>query len=269
MSTNALVVAAIAGLVGGFKLFESWTEYGRYQTLTALATDQHGARDGETVQGPVTVTEPADPDRCLPDGREERSTGHDDVVDALEDGAAPAICAWRVRSKRKKNRGSTWRTVDSGVAVGEFGVDDGWETVDVAAESVADSVEEPFDSDTLYLGNPDIDIALGEQTRVQQLADKYLPGDPDVTISPGPGRGTMSPDRYQATVVRDGEELLVHGTRTGDSRTIRADNDTPLVLVDGDPQQQADEHYGEMRRQAALGVVAIAVALGVVALSIL
>ncbi|MCU4743316.1 hypothetical protein [Natronoglomus mannanivorans] len=251
MSDDFLLVGGIIAILGLVFAYRAWTSYQQSQRLTELAADEQTS--GDTVEGPIEVSESAEPQRSPPNGVDDGSDG------------APALWLWRVRRERKntgssRGNSTTWETVESGVAAGSFAIREEWNRINVDASSVTatardgtgatmsenhssgetfKAVDDPFDSDRFYVGEPEIDVPLGEPSLPQRLADEYLPFDLNVTLSLG--RKTATPDRYQAAVVRDRDELLAHGSldRSVEPPTLNGTDATPLVFVK-DPASEGD-----------------------------
>ena len=248
-----LFVLAVAA---GFMLF-GWTALssarrlrGRQTTIDELESMDEGRLEpgGEaTISGPVSVVEPASPERTGPE-----STGTDSA----------ALWAWRLRRKEAAKKNSGWRTVDGELAVGEFAVDHGLDRVRVDAATLSDQVDDPFDSSQSFLGEPETDVYLGELDPINEFLERHgfadeggIVSDVEVSISVG-GKTTM-PDRYQATVVRDGDELIVHGhlTETTDGYVLRGSDETPLTVAASDLQNQEDQLRSEIRMRKAVSAV--------------
>ena len=248
VETLQLVTGAILLAIGALLVYTAWRHYQRYRTASRLETDDHGLGEPgseTTVSGRVQVEEPASPERTMPD--------------PPENADPPAVWAWRVRRKEARGRGRTgstgrrggsrhrWRTIDGGLATGKFAIESEWEHVSVDTASLIDNdgavlgEEDPFEADSLFLDGPQVDVPLGDLdpitaflTRRGIIGEDGLLGDVELTISFG--RSTMTPDHYQATIVRDGEELLASGelTETADGYRLAGTVDTPLVLAAGD-----------------------------------
>lgn len=265
VETTVLVVAGAFVLFGGLVLSRARELHGRYATIDGIATaDEERIEPGgeTTIGGPVHVFEPASPERT---GPELNGTG------------SPALWAWRVRRKRATggtNGTARWRTVESGLAVGEFAVDHSWDRVRVDAATLAterdDEPTDPFDSPRLFLGEPAEDVYLGDLDPVNRFLertgladDEGILRDWEVSISVG-GTTTM-PDKYQATVVRDGDELVVRGelTETADGYVLRGTDETPLVIASGDLEDQRRRLRSKARTRVIFG--GALVALGVIA----
>ena len=138
MEPVALLAGTIFVLAGGLVAQNARSTFGRYRTLSALlGTDQDGTdRDGAaTVDGQLRVETPAEPARKPPD--------------TVESPAKPALWAWRVRRKVNtggEHGGTKWKTVDGGLALGEFTVEDGWDGVRVLADGAVDEgIDDPFE----------------------------------------------------------------------------------------------------------------------------
>ena len=93
----------------------------------------------------------------------------------------------------------------------------------------------------------------------------------DVEVSISVGRQTSMPDRYEATVLGAGDDLLVSGelNEMGDERTIGETDDTPLVLASGDLAQQASTLRSSARRMGAVSALFVVAGAAVIALGVL
>ncbi|QLG49612.1 hypothetical protein [Natrinema halophilum] len=267
----ALVVAGVFVLFGGVVLSRASEVYERYTTIEELETESDNRIEPgreTTIRGPVYVSEPAVPDRNPLD---------------LNGGGSPALWAWRVRQKEGtggQGGGSRWRTVDGELAVGEFAIDHSWDRVRVDAATLPirrdDGPTDPFDSSQCYLGDPAEDVYLGELDPVNRLLERTglasedgVLSDVEFTISVG---GTTSmPDKYQATVVRSGDELLVRGelTETVDGYVLRGTEATPLVIAAGDLEAQRDRGRSEVHMRRVVGGALIVLGAFVAILGVL
>jgi hypothetical protein len=261
----ALVVGGVFLLVGGVVLSRASELGGRRETIGELASavDERIEPGGEvTIGGPVHVLEPASPTRTGPD-----PTGGDSA----------ALWAWRVRRKENTGNGSRWRTAESELAVGEFAVDHSWDRVRVDATTLAtDADDDPFDSPGLFLGDPDTESYLGDLGPVNRFLERTglagedgVVSDLEFTVSVG-GKTTM-PDKYQATVVRDGDELVVRGelTETADGYLLRGTEETPLVVATGSLEEQQEQVHSEVRLRQAAGGVLVGLGLFVAVIGVL
>lgn len=274
MPVSELLVSGVIAAFGLLLLRQARNTRRRARTATDLATHAERFDDdgiGTTVRGPVSVTTPGLPDRTPP--AEADTTDGD-----------PALWAWRVRTKQKKNRrGSTWRTTDHGLAIGAFSITQEWNEVAVDADALVDDdtgllrdEPDPFEAANLYLGDPAVDVRLGDLDPINARLERWgltgedgLLGGLEVTI--GSGRSTMTPDRYQATVVRDGDELLVRGEldETGEHPVLRGTEDVPMVVAVGDLEERAERIRRQARRTAITGVVILGAAAVFAALAVL
>lgn len=265
VDTATLVPAIVFALFGAFVIAGARNSYDRYRTLTDVAADTKGLDDAEgetTARGPVEVADPASPERSFPGD--------------LEDDHPPALWAWRVRRKvRKSGSGSKnkyrWKTVESGLAVGDFSVRQDWEHVRIDASSLTEEEGgliqgsgDPFDVDSLYLGEPEEDVPLGELDPVNKRLEKWgLTGEDglfrnlEVTFSFG--RKTSTPDRYQATIVREGEQVVARGelVETDDGPVLAGSGDDPLVLATGNLEERANQLRASALRNGAIGLVLV------------
>ncbi|WP_226039681.1 hypothetical protein [Natrinema sp. DC36] len=261
----ALVFAGIFILFGGVVLSRAGELSDRSETISELASagDERVEPGGEaTVSGPVHVLEPASPARTGPE-----SNGGD----------APALWAWRVRQKENAPNGSRWRTAESELAVGEFAVDHSWDRVRVDATTLAtDADGDPFDSPELFLGDPETESYLGDLGPVNRFFERTgLAGEDgvvsDLEFNVSVGGKTTMPDKYQATVVRDGDELVVQGelTETADGYVLRGTDETPLVIATGSLEDQREQVRSSVRLRRAGGGVFVGIGLLVAVLAVL
>ncbi|WP_436903327.1 hypothetical protein [Halovenus halobia] len=250
MVVDQLAILGFAALLGGLMLSYGRRRYNRAESLSRLVADggEPTAAGERTISGPVEVDRPAEPQRRPPDHHNPEEPGGD-----------PGIWAWRVQREQATDS-RHWETLDGGIAVGDIAVRDDWDRVQIDAESLrCDSVEDPFDADHLFLGDPDIDVYVEERDGV--LAD--VSGDcgpvKDVEVSVNIGNETTTPDRYQATAIREGEELRADGTIAdgGEQPAVRGD----VAVGIGDLSTRADQLYSTARRWGAGG--AIVLVLGV------
>jgi hypothetical protein len=270
----ALLVPAAFVLFGAFIAAQARQPYRRYRTVAdVLATPEGLEAAGEVslLRGPVSVTDPAEPAREPPDGEG-------------DGGPPPALWAWRVRRERSGGEGpSRWQTVDGGLAVGAFSVREDWERVRVDGDWLTDALADelgdppdPFDADPLYFGDPERDVPLGELNFLNRVLERVgLAGDggvlSNVEASVSVGGETTSPDRYQWTTVRDGDELVVRGelAEAGDGLVLRGTPATQLVVATGDLDAKADRLRSRARRQVGFGVVVAALGVAAVAAALL
>lgn len=270
VESSVLVAAVVFGFVGAVVVSRGRELRDRYTTLEALVTDVSDERiepgSESTIRGPVHVTEPASPARTGADLA-------DGDVPAIADGeGSPALWAWRVRRKGRTggpNGETRWRTVDGGLAVGAFAIDHGWDRIRVDAAGLTDEEadpDDPFDSSWLYLGDPETSVYLGDLDPVNRFLDRTGLADEggiisDLEVSISVGGKTNWPDKYQATVVRAGDELVVRGelTETDDGYVLRSTEETPLVIASGDLETKANRlrSKARTRRLAGLGLLAL------------
>ncbi|NUC74193.1 hypothetical protein HTZ84_18105 [Haloterrigena sp. SYSU A558-1] len=259
-----LAVAAGFTLFGWIALSSARAMRGRQTTIDELESTDAGRLEpgGEaTISGPVSVLESASPERTGPE-----SNGTD----------AAALWAWRLRRKEGAKKNNGWRTVEGELAVGEFTVDHGWDRVRVDAEALSTQVDDPFDSSQSFLDEPETDVYLGELDPINRFLERHgfadeggIVSDVEVSISVG-GKTTM-PDKYQATVVRDGDELIVRGDliETADGYVLRGSDETPLSIAAGDLQNQEDRLRSEVRMRKAVSGVCFGLGVLVAILAVL
>jgi len=268
---NTAVFGGLFSLLGAVALYTARKTRARSTELTeAIGDHEHAHTDGADtpIKGPVEVTEPAVPERVPPGN-------------AGEDDDSPALWAWRVC--RKKHRGdeqsqSRWETIESGLALGDFTVRGSHESIRVDAASLTTDQsgllhnhDDPFKAENCYFGDPDEDISLGESDPLTKQLQKWgilgedgLLGDIELTINIG--RSTLTPDRYQATVVRDGDELLVRGEvqETQDGTVLRGTTENPPLVATNDYKHTGERIRSTARKQAAVGVVLVLIGGGIV-----
>jgi hypothetical protein len=259
-----LVVAGVFLLVGGVTLSRAREFDDRTGTIDDLASadDERLEPGGETtISGPVDVLEPASPARTGPDP---------------DGGDPPALWAWRVRRKENAAHGSRWRTAESELAVGEFGVDHGWDRVRVDATTLADRDDDPFDSSAVFLGEPETESYLGDLDPVNRFLERTgLAGEDgvvsDLEFTVSVGGKTSMPDKYQATVVRDGDELVVRGelTETADGYVLRGTDETPLVIATGPLEDRHERAGSEVRIRRIVGGLFLVLGVVVAVLGVL
>jgi hypothetical protein len=267
MAGEYLLVAGALGLFTIPFLASARGAYNRSKEIAALA-DERTAGDEDTVEGTVTVTEPADPGREPPDG---------------PDGGVgtPALWAWRVQEEHKRPGGQggaeySWETLESGLAVGEFAIEDGWDEVrvdptslppgtngqtDGGAGAPSEGNSDPIESDQFHFEDPEIEQYLGEPGLLDSLGGDFGPFE-DVEFRFNVGSETSARDRYQAAVIEEGDELFVRGVRerAGDDELIRGTDDTPLVLAEADLEAKAGRMRKKARNRVAIAGVMIAFA---------
>ncbi|ELY85395.1 hypothetical protein [Natrinema altunense] len=261
----ALVVAGAFLLFGGIVLSRAGELDDREETIGELASaanERIEPGDETTISGRVRVSDPATPTRTGPD-----SDGNESA----------ALWAWRVRRKRPSANGSQWRTAEAELAVGEFAVDHSWDRVRVDAATLAlDADDDPFDSSALFLGDPATESYLGDLGPINRFLERTGLADEDGLVSDlefnvSVGGKTTMPDKYQATVVRDGDEVVVRGelTETADGYVLRGTEETPLVIATGTLETQREQVRSEIRVQQAAGGILVGLGLLVAVLAVL
>ncbi|WP_440766396.1 hypothetical protein [Natronorubrum sp. DTA7] len=265
VQVTALVFAGAFLLFGGIVLSRASELGGRHETIGELASagDEPVEQGGETtISGPVSVLEPASPTRTGPD-----PIGGDDA----------ALWAWRVRQKESAANGTRWRTDEAELTAGEFAVDHSWDRVRVDATTLAiQEGDDPFDSSGLFLGEPATESYLGDLGPVNRFLERTglageggVVSDLEFTVNVG-GKTTM-PDKYQATVVRDGDELIVRGEliETPDGYVLRGTDETPLVIAADSLEAQQERVRSEVRLRKAAGGILVGVGLVVAIIGVL
>lgn len=260
MIVAQLIIVGVSALIGGLILSSARGRYHRAQTLSALVTEQGGnptaaGAETKTIEGAIEVDRPPEPDRRPP---EHYSPDH-------PTNAAPALWAWRVQRERDAEQGSnTWTTIDSGLAVGEFAVRDDWERVRIDSESIhPEEIDDPFTADRLFLGDPEIDEYVEERDgMLDKLGGDYGPLK-DVEISLSIGTTTTTPNRYQATVIREGEEMFARGRveARGEESVLRGDEGGVEIAI-GDFSTRAEQMYSAARIRAIVGASVLVLGIG-------
>ncbi len=246
-------------LAGAAFAYNAWTLHGQYTTVTAAADE--GDRSGErTVHGLVEVEEPATTE-TLPE-----EIGDDTAT------AKPALWAWRVRRRKKKRSGSKsgsrtkWVTEEAGLSVGEFAIKQDGERIEVDGGWVEENQDgplwgsyDPFESSTLHLGEPEEDVPIGEGGLLSDLP---------VTISIG--RSTSDRDRFQSTMIQEGDRALVHGEHVAESNgsVVRGSDETPLVIATGSLEEASDRLRSKTLKQGAIGGGLLLVGIALLVVSV-
>ncbi|APX95402.1 hypothetical protein [Natronorubrum daqingense] len=265
LSSIPTVVPMLLLLFGAGALYQSTKSYRQYRAVAGLTPEPALASDGgesTAVRGPVDLEEPASLERAPPEESE------------IETDRA-ALVAWRVRSHLRTGSGnsgkSRWRTVDGGLAAGEFALREHGRYVPVSEECLPGANEEsfdPFSDSRVHLGEPEHDVRLGEPSAITKALERLrLIGKngllSDATVSLSIGGTSASPNRYQATVVEAGEELTVGGTvdETQDGPVLKPGGEDTRGVVGG----RVDDGGNRLRRRAltqvGLGVVVLATGL--------
>jgi hypothetical protein len=268
-SSTVLVVGAVLGLFGLGISAQARKPYSRRMTITEIMSAPEGVQEpGETtiLRGPVEVTDPAKPERPPPEEVAEKVT-------------SPALWAWRVRHQEKGGRSTHWETIESGLEIGDFTVQQDWDHVRVDSNWLADEIEntstqtsDPFEMANLYLGEPESDVPLGELNPLNKLLERLgLTGDGGIITNAEAqvsfGGETTSPDRYQSTIIQDGDELLLRGelTETADGLVLQGTDETPLVIATGDLEQKAQRLRSKALQQGGFGLLLVLLAVATVA----
>ena len=250
-----LAIIVVSSLIGGLILSSARGKYARSKDVAALTTTEVPDSPRRTVEGPVEVTTPAEPARLLPDRYE---------PDSRPEGE-PAIWAWRVQRERDSEAGDNWVTADGGLAVGDFVIRDDWDRVQIEADELrAADIDDPYTADHLFLGDPEIDVYVEEYAGT--LGDVGPFEDLQVSASVGPK--TTTPDRYQATIIRDGDSALARGRVEGAVPTLRG-GDEGVELAIGDLSARAEHLSGAARRRALVGASVIALGVGAAVVTLL
>jgi len=197
----ALVFAGIFLLFGGIVLSRAGELGDRSETISELASagDEPVEPGGEaTVSGPVHVLEPTSPTRTGPQpsrGRLGRPLG----VARPPEGE---------RTERHPVADRRGRTRDRRVRHRSAGTASAW----TRRRWRPTRTTTPSDSPELFLGEPETESYLGDLGPVNRFLERTglasedgVISDLEFTVNVG-GKTTM-PDKYQATVVRDADEL--------------------------------------------------------------
>lgn len=253
-------------LFGLAAFYQSYKTYGRYASVRDVASrveTDRGDGGSTTVSGPVSTVEPATPRREPPEG----------VIDETD---RPALVAWRIRHHVSggRNGSSRWKTAEAGLAVGEFDVRHGGRYVRIDGEDLLDAGTDgekpagsfdPFDDPSIDLGEPETDVRLGEPNpltkvleRLRLIGKNGVLGDPNLSLSVG--GNSLSPDRYQAIVVSNGDEIAVEGelTETRDGPVLRRAGDERPTVVVGDLEDREAQLRSLALKQVGLGGAMIA-----------
>lgn len=260
MVVAQLMIVGVSALIGGLILSSARSRHSRAQRLSELLTGETGettAAGGETrtVKGSVEVDTPAKPGRRPPEHYSPEQPNE----------ATPALWAWRVQREREAEQGSnTWKTIDSGLAVGEFTVRDSWEQIRIDSESVRpEEIDDPFASDHLFLGDPEIDEYVGERNGLlDRLGGDYGPlKDIEFTISVG--TKTTTPNKYQATVIRDGEEMLARGrVEDWSGEPVLRAGEQGIEIAVGNLSNRVERMNSAARTRAIVGASVLVLGIG-------
>ncbi|MFO7926168.1 hypothetical protein [Natronomonas sp.] len=239
MQPALLFLAAVLGVVGFAGLLSARERQLRYAAFRDALAGSEAIGDDPTVSGTVEVDDSAVPEQSPPP--------------EFADGASPGLWAWRVRRKVRaagQRTPSRWTTANGGLAVGEIAV---WQGVDriridhswlTAEGGELDGLVDPFETPFVCVGKPDVSLPLGRLDPMTQRLERWaIAGEDGVLNEIGfsrPDRGSMTPDRYQATVLREGDHVAAYGDldETGEEPVLRGNDDAPLVLVFGDPESR-------------------------------
>jgi len=264
MVVAQLFVVAVSALIGGLILSSARSRRDRARRLAELASGGGTARQTagesvETIEGPVGVDVAAEPERGPP--AHYQPDGSDD--------AAPALWAWRVQRERNTDHGSHWVTVESGLAVGEWTVRSDWEHVRVDAESLVGD-DDPFATEHLFLGDPEIDVYVEEYDGLLGKLGDYGPLK-NLEVSVSAGTKTTTPDKYQATVIREGDAVLARGhlTERDGEQVLHGGDEGALELAIGDLGDRAARMSRAARNRAVVGASVLLLGVGGAAVSLL
>ncbi|SDJ39433.1 copper transporter family protein [Natronorubrum texcoconense] len=267
VSFDPTFVYLLLVLFGAASLYQAFKAFRRYRSIRGAAATldrERASGDATIVSGPVSVLESATPEREPPE-----------AVSAVDHRSA--LFAWRIRrhSSSPGRRGSsTTETAEGGLAVGEFDVRHEGRYVRFDEDALAPESEgpnkpyDPFDDPALDLGDPTADVRLGEPDpvtkaleRLRLIGDRGLFGDPELGFSVG--GNSVTPDRYQAFVVGNGDELSIEGTvrETRDGPVLEPATETTPTVVASELGERGSKYRSTAIRHAVHAVVLIALGL--------
>lgn len=261
MQEAALAFAAVIGVAGFAAILAARERYLRYVAYRdALAASAVPRGREPTVSGWLDVDAPATPEQSPPP--------------EFDENGSPGLWAWRIRRKVSAVGQSRpqWTTADGGLAVGEIsirrngdsvGIDHAWLTDE---GGTLDGLVDPFETPYLCVGKPDASLPLGRLDPMTRRLERWaIDGEDGILNELGfsrPDRGSMTPDRYQATVIQEGDEIAVYGDldETGGRAIVRGTDESPLVFVFGEPESRLAALRGAVFRRAGLGAALLLVA---------
>lgn len=261
MQPALLFLAVVLGVVGFAGLLSARERHLRYTSFRGALAAANASRDREpTGSGLLDVSAPATPEQSPPP--------------EFDGDGSPGLWAWRVRRKVSVagQQRPQWTTADGGLAVGEIAVrrngdrvriDHAWLT---GEGGTLDGLVDPFETPFLCIGKPDASLPLGRLDPMTQRLERWAIGGEDGILNEigfsRPDRGSMTPDRYQATVLREGDEIAVYGAldESGEEPVLRGTDESPLVLVFGEPKAKLSALRGAVFRRAGIGAALLLVA---------
>ncbi len=267
ISFDPTFVPLLLVLFGAASLYQTFKAFKRYRSIRGAAATlerERASGDATIISGPISVLESATPERDPPD-----------TVSAVD--RRPALFAWRIRrhsSSPGRRSSSTTETAEGGLAVGAFDVRHEGRYVRFDEDALAPESEDPnkpydpFDDPALDLGDPTVDVRLGEPDpvtkvleRLRLIGDRGLFGDPELGFSVG--GNSVTPDRYQAFVVGNGDELSIEGTvrEARDGPVLEPATETTPIVVAGELAERGSKYRLAAIRHAAHAVVLIALGL--------
>ncbi len=238
--------------------YEAIQSYRRARGVSTVLsrTGDHQPDETTTVKGPVSITEPV-------------TVEHEPPAEAAHEITRPALVAWRVRRRVGGGKHSTsrWKTVEGGLEAGDFEIREDGGYVHVPGDELAtdpDGVVDPFDANSYHLGDPQIEVRLGEPDRITKFLERIrLIGDDgllrnvDATLSVG--SRTATPDQYQALWVSEGNDIAVSGERTeGERDPVLRTSDQSSIIASDNVARRAKKWRYRALSQVGLGVISIA-----------
>lgn len=291
MSEVYIALGVITGVLGLIYTKNAWDFYRRYQSVTVFTGgEQPSTTDEATVEGTVEVQTPAVPDRQPPEEvsgnrpalwlwrvQQEIKQNRSSHWKTLDAGVAAGTFTiqddWdQVEIDTTSVCEKMSSKLTEPIAIHHEGSSGQISPTETGSFDVSD----PFNSTQFHVGNPEITILLGEKPLGQRLVDKYLPGDFNVTTSvDGPLRtvlaalnpkyrgGTTTPHRYQATIIRDGDELSVHGrlNEDSDSAKLVETEDIPLVFSSGNIENKEASYRSKAIKKGIIGAVLLVISV--------
>ncbi|GAB7018417.1 hypothetical protein JCM18750_12780 [Halostagnicola bangensis] len=237
--------------------YEGIQSYRRARRVSAVLSGTAEQRPNETttVKGPVSITEPV-------------TVEHEPPAEAAHEITRPALVAWRVRKRVGGGKHSTsrWKTVEGALEAGNFEIREDGRYVRVPDDELAtdpNDVVDPFGASSYHLGDPQIEVRLGEPDRITKFLehirligeDSLLSG---VGVSLSVGSRTTTPDEYQALCISEGDEIAVSGKLMEGERdpVLRTSDESSIIAGDNVARRAKKWRYRALS-QVGLGVVSI------------
>ncbi|AFZ73979.1 copper transporter family protein [Natronobacterium gregoryi] len=164
-SSALSIFLLLFALVAFYRAVRSYRRSRWIASVVSNTESNPGSGGKTTVRGAVSVTDPATVPREPPS-------------EAVVDSGRPALVPWRIRRKIRtggKRTSSRWRTVEGGLAAGDFSVLQDGRYVRVPGDELTtdeDETVDPFDASNLSLGDPEIDARLGDPDPVPNLLER-------------------------------------------------------------------------------------------------